>query len=110
MKKILITAAIALVGALTGAQPAMAAGYTQTKYPIVLVHGLFGFDSILGIDYWYRIPEALRADGAQVFVTQVSATNATEVRGEQLLTQVKQILAITGASKVNLIGHLHGGD
>ena len=23
-----------------------AAGYTQTKYPIVLVHGLFGFDKI----------------------------------------------------------------
>ncbi|MGE5450521.1 MAG: lipase family alpha/beta hydrolase [Acidobacteriota bacterium] len=109
MKKTLITAAFAILGALAGVQPAMAAGYTQTKYPIVLVHGLFGFDSILGIDYWYRIPENLRADGAQVFVTQVSAANSTEVRGEQLLTQVKQILAITGASKVNLIGHSHGG-
>ena len=27
--------------------------YTQTKNPIVLVHGLLGFDSILGVyDYW----------------------------------------------------------
>ena len=109
MKKALFTAALAIAGVFAGSQPAMAAGYTQTKYPIVLVHGLFGFDSILGIDYWYRIPENLRADGAQVFVTQVSAANSTEVRGEQLLTQVKQILAITGASKVNLIGHSHGG-
>ncbi len=25
---------------------ASAAGYTQTKYPIVLVHGLFGFDKL----------------------------------------------------------------
>ena len=86
-----------------------AAGYTQTKYPIVLVHGLFGFDNIGPVEYWYGIPSALRADGAKVYVTQVSAANSTEVRGEQLLTQVKQILAATGAAKVNLIGHSHGG-
>jgi len=91
------------------AQSAQAAGYTETKYPIVLVHGLFGFDNIGPVDYWYGIPSALRSDGAKVYVTQVSAANSTEVRGEQLLTQVKQILAVTGASKVNLIGHSHGG-
>lgn len=85
-----------------------AAGYTQTQYPIVLVHGLFGFDNIGPVDYWYGIPSALRADGAKVYVAQVSAANSTEVRGEQLLTQVKQILAATGAAKVNLIGHSHG--
>ena len=84
-------------------------GYTQTRYPIVLVHGLFGFDSFLGIDYFYGIPNALTQDGARVFVAQVSAANSTEVRGEQLLAQVKNIMAITGASKVNLIGHSHGG-
>ncbi len=86
-----------------------AAGYTQTKYPIVLVHGLFGFDNIGPVEYWYGIPSALRSDGAKVYVTQVSAANSTEVRGEQLLAQVKQILAVTGAAKVNLIGHSHGG-
>lgn len=86
-----------------------AAGYTQTNYPIVLVHGLFGFDNIGPVDYWYGVPSALRADGAKVYVAQVSAANSTEVRGEQLLTQVKQILAVTGAAKVNLMGHSHGG-
>ncbi|WP_428718426.1 esterase/lipase family protein [Undibacterium curvum] len=86
-----------------------AAGYTETKFPIVLVHGLFGFDKIGPVDYWYGIPSALKADGAKVYITQVAAANSTEVRGEQLLTQVKQILAVTGASKVNLIGHSHGG-
>jgi triacylglycerol lipase len=88
---------------------ALAAGYGQTKYPIVLVHGLFGFDKIGPVDYWYGIPSALRADGAKVYVVQVSAANSTEVRGEQLLTQIKQVLAATGAAKVNLIGHSHGG-
>lgn len=101
----LIAAALAL-GVLSA--PAYA-GYTQTRYPIVLVHGLLGFDSIGPLDYWYGIPSALRDGGAQVYVAQVAAANSTEVRGEQLLTQVQQILAITGASKVNLIGHSHGG-
>lgn len=84
-------------------------GYTQTRYPIVLVHGLFGFDSFLGLDYFYGIPGALSRDGARVFVAQVSAANSTEVRGEQLLAQVRNIMAITGAPKVNLVGHSHGG-
>ena len=84
--------------------------YTQTRYPVVLVHGLFGWDTLAGsVDYWYKIPQALRAGGAKVHVTQVSAANSTEVRGEQLLAQVKEIMAITGAKKVNLIGHSHGG-
>ncbi|OGA95369.1 MAG: lipase, partial [Burkholderiales bacterium RIFCSPHIGHO2_12_63_9] len=82
--------------------------YTQTRYPIVLVHGIFGFDSALGVDYFYGIPSALRSDGAKVYVAQVSAANSHEVRGEQLLAQVKNILAVTGASKVNLVGHSQG--
>ena len=89
--------------------PASATGYTQTRYPIVLVHGLFGFDSLGPLEYFYGIPGALRSGGAQVYVTSVSAANSTEVRGEQLLFQVRQILAATGAEKVNLIGHSHGG-
>jgi triacylglycerol lipase len=86
-----------------------ALGYTQTRYPIVLVHGLFGFDNIGPVEYFYGIPSALRSGGAKVYTTSVSAANSTEVRGEQLLSQVRQILAATGAAKVNLIGHSHGG-
>jgi len=82
--------------------------YTKTKYPIVLAHGMAGFDNIGPLDYWYQIPNELRKDGAKVFVTQVSSFESSEVRGEQLLRQVEEILAITGAAKVNLIGHSHG--
>ncbi|WP_431477546.1 esterase/lipase family protein [Massilia eburnea] len=89
--------------------PASATGYTQTRYPIVLVHGLFGFDSLGPLEYFYGVPGALRSGGARVYVTSVSAANSTEVRGEQLLFQIRQILAATGAEKVNLIGHSHGG-
>ncbi|PKM23270.1 MAG: lipase [Gammaproteobacteria bacterium HGW-Gammaproteobacteria-14] len=82
--------------------------YTKTKYPIVLAHGMAGFDNIGPLDYWYQIPNELRKDGARVFITQVSSFESSEVRGEQLLRQVEEILAITGAAKVNLIGHSHG--
>ena len=95
--------------AIAASLPATAGTYSQTKYPIVLVHGLLGFDNLGPVEYFYGIPSALRADGAKVYIVQVSAANSTEVRGEQLLTQVKQILAATGASKVNLMGHSHGG-
>jgi triacylglycerol lipase len=82
----------------------------KTKYPIVLAHGMAGFDELFGVyEYWYGIPGALRNKGATVFVTEVSQFNSSEARGEQLLAQVETIVAITGKPKVNLIGHSHGG-
>jgi triacylglycerol lipase len=92
------------------AQPAFALfDYTKTQYPIVLTHGLFGWDSIHGYDYFFLVPEALQIDGATVFVTQVSANGSVTDRGEQLLRQVEDIVALTGSAKVNLIGHSQGG-
>lgn len=85
-------------------------GYTQTRHPIVLVHGLLGFDSLLGVyDYWYGMPSELRAGGARVYVADVSASNFSEVRGEQLIRQLDSLRAIHGHAKFNLIGHSHGG-
>ncbi len=101
--------AAVLIAVIAAPAPSWALGYTQTKYPIVLVHGLFGFDKIGPVEYFYGIPSALRSGGASVYLTTVSAANSTEVRGEQLLYQVKQIVAATGKGKVNLIGHSHGG-
>lgn len=84
--------------------------YTQTRYPIVLVHGLLGFDSVLGVyDYWYGIGNELKAGGAQVYTASVSASNYTELRGEQLIHDLDTLRAITGKQKFNLIGHSHGG-
>ncbi|WP_028534253.1 lipase family alpha/beta hydrolase [Paludibacterium yongneupense] len=88
--------------------PLYARGYTETRYPIVLVHGLFGFDRELGVDYFYGVPAALRREGATVYVARVDPVNTSEIRGEQLLAQVEEIIAISGADKVNLIGHSQG--
>lgn len=84
--------------------------YTKTKYPIVLCHGMAGFDSLFGVvDYFYGIESALKSGGADVYVTHVPAFDSTEARGEELLAEVEDIVARTGAQKVNLIGHSHGG-
>ena len=84
--------------------------YTKTKYPLVLEHGLGGFDELFGVfDYWFGIVDALEDGGATVFTTTVSQLNSTEARGEQLIDQIEVITAITGKPRVNVIGHSHGG-
>jgi triacylglycerol lipase len=82
--------------------------YAQTKYPIVLAHGMGGFSHIGPVDYFYGIPQDLAKNGASVFVTQVTSFGSSVTRGEQLLGQIQTIEAITGAKKVNIIGHSQG--
>lgn len=109
MTRTLTTLALALGMLTVAATPAMAASdYTKTKYPIVLAHGLSGFANIGPIEYFHGIPADLTANGSSVHVTQVSAFQSNEIRGEQLLAQVQNILAITGSSKVNMLGHSQG--
>ncbi len=88
--------------------------YAKTQYPIVFVHGFgLGFNRIgtdrVGLDYWYQIPQDLSRNGARVFSAELSAVGSNEIRGEQLLQQIDEVLALTGKSKVNLIGHSQGG-
>ncbi|CAM2934953.1 esterase/lipase family protein [Acinetobacter celticus] len=91
----------------------VSSSYAKTKYPIVFNHGMAGFITLgtnqFGLDYFYQILPDLARNGANVWATRVSPLNSTEVRGEQLLQQVLEIRAITGAPKVNLVGHSHGG-
>lgn len=80
----------------------------DTQYPIMLVHGLFGFDRIGKLEMFHGIRQALRNAGAHVYIPYLSATHSNEVRGQQLQTQIERVLAGTGARKVNLIGHSQG--
>jgi triacylglycerol lipase len=78
-------------------------------YPIILAHGFFGFDQIGPLEYFYKVKEALVAAGYDVHVTSVDPFNSSTYRGEQLLKQVKTILATTGAAKIDIIAHSQGG-
>ncbi len=109
MKLTCVTLAFIVV-AFTSRPSFAADAAASTHHPIVLAHGMGGFDRLFGVvDYFYGIAHAMRRAGAEVYVTHVSAFNDTALRGEQLLEQVEYILAATGAEKVHLIGHSHGG-
>ena len=107
------TAVFALLLSLAAPINALAApvnGYTQTRYPIVLVHGLFGFDQLFGsVDYWYGISDGLRSGGATTYVAQVSQLGNDVTRGNQLIAQLENLRAVYGDAKFNLIGHSQGG-
>lgn len=103
---------IALAGCLllVAGRPASAAdAYAKTAHPIVLVHGLLGYDQVLGYGYFHRIPEALRTAGATVYVASLPAVHDDHARGEALLRQLRQWAAAGGHARFNLIGHSQGG-
>lgn len=85
--------------------------YTKTKHPIVLVPGIFAFDTIAGVDYWYQIPSSLEKRGAEVHVAKINAFDSSAMRGEALIAQMEEIKAASGGSvsKFNLMGHSQGG-
>ena len=113
MKRILIAA----IAVMTLSAPTQAGWfsnyfkYTKTKHPIVLVPGIFAFDSIAGIDYWYQIPSAIESRGGTVFVPKINAFDSSVNRGEQLIAQLDEIKASSRGkiTKFNLMGHSQGG-
>lgn len=100
-------------GSATQVTAKVTSNYAKTRFPILMVHGWLGWERIgtdsIGLDYWYQILPDMARNGSTVFAAQLSPANTTAHRGEQLIQQVEDVLAITGAEKVNLIGHSHGG-
>ena len=89
--------------------------YDCPKHPIVLCHGLLGFDSMrIGeieplnipplavIHYWKGIKEALEANGNEVFITRVPRSGSVEDRAAILANQIQEHF---GGRSINLIGH-----
>lgn len=97
------------LGCLGSSSSASAGDYAKTRYPVVLVHGFAGFESIGPVQYFWGIAADLQQNGAKVYAPAVSAANSTEVRGEQLLAELQRLQAVYGHKKFNLIGHSHGG-
>lgn len=83
--------------------------YTATRYPIVLLPGILGFEKLLGtVDYFPAIPDALEDGGAKVYVVYGSQVSSSRVRANQIIPQLEAIVAATGSGKVNLIAHSQG--
>lgn len=83
-------------------------GYTDTKYPILMVHGITGFDTVGGlIGYFHTIPMNLCRSGADVKVAQVSPFNDSEQRGLRLAQDINNNVYGSDA-KFNVIAHSQG--
>ncbi|HNV47667.1 MAG TPA: alpha/beta hydrolase [Spirochaetota bacterium] len=82
----------------------------KTKYPIVLSHGMGAQYKIAGglALYWNDIPDELKENGARVYITSVNSLDSTANKAAAWKKQVLEILAVSGAQKINLIGHSHG--
>ena len=81
----------------------------DTRYPIVLAHGMGASAEILGIvDYWWGIEEELEDEGANVYITSVNGMDSTAAKAKAFKIQFLQILEQAGTEKANIIGHSHG--
>ncbi|GAB7362738.1 hypothetical protein MBLNU230_g3044t1 [Neophaeotheca triangularis] len=83
--------------------------YQTPRNPIILAHGLLGFDELRvapnlpGIQYWRGITSALAAKGVEVVTAAVPAAGSIEARAEKL---AETIAARAGGKSVNIIAGL----
>ena len=80
----------------------------HTRYPLVLIHGA-GFRDLKWPVYWGRIPAALETRGAVIRYGLQDCWASTETNAAEIVRRIDEILAETGAEKVNLIAHSKGG-
>ena len=69
----------------------------KTRYPIVLVHGIF-FRAWQLFGYWGRIPDALRRCGAQIYYGGQQSALPVAQSGEELARRLRDVLRETGAA------------
>ena len=79
-----------------------------TKYPILMVHGVF-FRDFRYLNYWGRIPAELEKNGARIFYGNHQSAAAVADSGREIADRIQEVLAETGAEKVNIIAHSKGG-
>jgi len=80
----------------------------RTKYPLVLVHGVF-FRDIRQFNYWGRIPQALIRNGATVWYGDQQSALSVADSAAELTARIRRLVEETGCEKVNVIAHSKGG-
>ena len=80
----------------------------KTKYPVLLVHGVFFRDS-KHLNYWGRIPAELLKNGATVYYGNHQSALSVADSASELADRIRKIVEKTGCEKVNVIAHSKGG-
>ena len=80
----------------------------KTKYPILMVHGVF-FRDFKVPNYWGRIPNELTQNGATVLYGNHQSALSVADSAAELTARIKEITRKTGCEKVNIIAHSKGG-
>ncbi|MGN0144778.1 MAG: esterase/lipase family protein [Clostridium sp.] len=79
-----------------------------TKYPLLLVHGVF-FRDFRYLNYWGRIPKELEKNGASIYYGNHQSALSVEESAKELSNRIRQIIKETHCEKVNIIAHSKGG-
>ena len=80
----------------------------KTKYPIVLVHGVFFRDNKI-FNYWGRVPRTLKLHGATIYYGAHQSALTVKESARELTARIKLIVERSGCEKVNIIAHSKGG-
>ncbi|MBE6976098.1 MAG: triacylglycerol lipase [Ruminococcaceae bacterium] len=80
----------------------------KTRYPILLVHGVFFRDNHL-LNYWGRIPKTLQRNGAVIYYGEHPSALSIADSAKILAERIENIVEKTGCNKVNIIAHSKGG-
>ena len=80
----------------------------KTKYPLLLVHGVF-FRDFDHFNYWGRIPAELKKNGATIYYGEHNSAAAVADSALELEKRIREIVEQTGCGKVNIIAHSKGG-
>ena len=80
----------------------------QTRYPLLMVHGVFFRDS-RHFNYWGRIPDELMKNGATIYYGEHQPAASVDDSAKELEQRILQIVRETGCEKVNVIAHSKGG-
>ena len=80
----------------------------KTKYPLLLVHGVFFRDS-KHFNYWGRIPQELKLNGATIYYGNHQSAASIADCGTELAARIREIVETTGCEKLNIVAHSKGG-
>lgn len=80
----------------------------KTRYPLLMVHGVF-FRDFKYFNYWGRVPKELERNGAVIFYGNHQSAASVKDSAQELAKRILEITGETGCGKVNIIAHSKGG-